>query len=1508
MSGGVFSKLGNWFEEDGVIGHLLRIADEQERTLLWEGVLTDELGVDCWVQTDSGRIAEQYKTRHDGTWSIGDLARTKQRADGTPSHSVLSYASTQLQRTDGGGATAYRFVTTKPAPDLEIAIEAAQRTADPAQWLNGTTDHQRLRVQLMEGLRLLPDEAESIMRAHDLVRRMRVQVIDRQTLRDYNQTIARTLSPTAPDLLVESVRSLARMSLGREMTSELVRRHLAEAGVALIDQIGRQRAGDVLDAAAGAFTRSTTGVRQLSLIERPEADAAVAAVTASDRARTVIIHGPAGAGKTEVLLQLVTKLRAAHVPTLVMRADEADRPPLAPDPVRALSRYAGGKRACLVIDQLDQVVLAGDRAQHLIKPLAEWIVLARALEITVVVGCRTIDVEQDTHLRRVLCPDDADRFRKIPIGDLSETQATTILSEAGIPVETIHPDLVPLTRRPLVLHLLTQLVSHGGTYAPARTILDLVVRWWDHLRKPNDEAADAVLNAMAAAVERDGKLSIARLHLPHPSVIDALLASGVLIDEGRGVIRPFHQVVVDVWLARQWSAVTTFSDLQQRIGERRDQTLHHARRLRLSVQLFASRGERGAALCADIIRSPEVRPLLKRALLLGIAVIDQPDDDWKALVIRWLEDSAVRDIVISTVVYQRVAWMDALGPWLLRAWNSATPEQRQQLLRLLAGIGSTRGDLVASCLQAWSQSDPTVLSQAELVFWHDPSADSDRLFDLRLQFYIESRHQRDHFLKWGDLFSGNPSRAARLFAYHLERATDDDLLQRNPDWFHGWPAAIPAPVFTLGVSLWDKVRDRWHRLTVRYPWEIRIDRSGRYRDTAVIVHLVDLLSGALAFALDHGQITWATLLAQCPPGNRFIDSWLLLRIGAALDARVTPSMVLKEAIRWFMGDAALGQLGIGMAYESSRFAEAFLKNISASLDDCLHQELEQWLVEYPERLAAITTTPEVDAVEELKRTTAIGYRLLNQLDRSRCSSATLALHASLTERFGGIEPPDEDAFTTRGGWVRSDITDDRAMEMTCAEWVEALRSATSTGDWRPSPTDDDSLLSSDLTTRLRQLQYIVPHHPRRFLEGLPLVMAAIPPLPGEVLTTVVDGIVRKTPPDRPPPRGPWEPLDDASVAGVFALPRILNDRRMALTLTDVVRNRSEYPWSDDIIARLTTLGTGASAPGMKHSDQWGLITYRLNEPACRAVDALANIAHDQEKRRAALLDLAESLVGHEDAGRRASAAMLALHSRSVDVPRAFALVLRVAKDPQLAAEDDIGKALLFIIQSEDALPEQKNTSLAILLGLIGDDERLARHGGHAALLLRAWEVITPEVLTHELSRSPKARQAAATTLANGLQVEKAPDVWMRDLAVSFANDDDEGVGDAILRAFDGDSEHLLQIPDFFTAMVRSKATRRDPQDMLKLCCTSGDIVTIADDVLHLAEGLTTVQVTAEEHWQLAATLDVAVNALQALVARAEQVGNSAVRSRALDAWDRLIEREELVAQNKLNAATDFSVG
>jgi hypothetical protein len=1237
MNGGIFDKLGNWFEEDGVIWHLLLIADEQEQTLLWEGNLEDSLGVDCWIRRNTQRIAEQYKTKSTGPWSIADLAHRRKRANGSVSNCVFSYARTQLQRTTDA-ATEYIFVTDNKVPDLEKAIESALETIDPTQWLHEDIKTLEMRSQLIAGLGFDADASDDLIKAHQLVRRMRVQLIDHQTLRERNDAFARALCST-PERLLEHLRQLARTSVSHEVNTELIRDSLTRAGIKLHYQIEHQHLAVEIDAAFTDFQQSTNRVRHLALIQRPEAGIAVSAALAPDHARTIIIHGPAGVGKTEIVLQIAEKLRAAHIPTLVLRADEADRPPIGPDPVRALSRYAGGQRACLVIDQVDQVVLAGERAQHLLKPLMQWVALARILNVAVIVGCRAIDVDQDTHLKRMLAPDDSHRVKKIEIKDLTEAQATDVLSQSGIPVDTIHSELLPLIRRPLVLHLLTQLATKGGNYTRARTILDLVDSWWGHLRKPNGLESDAILTSVATAVENDGKLSVDRLRLPHPTVIDALVESGVLICEQKRLIRPFHQVLVDVWLARQWSEVPTFTELLQHIGDRSDQSLHHARRLRLAVQLFASRGNKGAKLCNAIMRSDQFRPLLKRSLLLGVATIDMPDDDWVDQITEWLQDETLQDVVRETVVYQRLPWMDKLHDWLKDAWKMANDQRRSRLLALLAAVSRSRGDFVVDCLMLWSQHNLDVLTQADFVFWHDPSEDSEKLFELRLRYLAETQHRHAHHLQWTTLLAQHPERSMRLLAYHLNHENNEALIKSPPDWFRGWPKELPQDLYLTGLNTWRLLKPHWLKLSVENPWNIHVGNKEPFRHPSVAACLVDILSNVLAHALQNGEIVWSALLSELPLETRFIDQWLLLRLGAALDITQVPDMVLYDTALWFMNNPNLCELAIGMVRINTQFAEQFIATIAPGLNDETHQQLVDWTASYADKKGIITTSAKDDISTERNEATIIGYRLLSHTDQTRWAEATKTLYASFVKEFGPVLPQDIQGIHSRTGWVRSDISDTTALQMTCAEWVDKLRSASPTREWHDSIKEENSILSGDLETRLRQFRYIVPHHPRRFYDGLQLFIDATPPLPREVIRTIIDGIVREQKPDRPPPQGDWEALSDDSVAAVFAIPIIKEDKKLVSTLSDVVRNRSRYPWSKEIIDHLITVATGETVAGIRQQENEGLINYRIHEQACRAIDALANFAHDHETVRAPLLDLADSLIHHEDPGRRASAGM-----------------------------------------------------------------------------------------------------------------------------------------------------------------------------------------------------------------------------------------------------------------------------
>ncbi len=1509
MSGGIFDKLGNWYEEDGVIWHLLLVADEQEQSLLWEGSLQDGLGVDCWITRGRERIAIQYKTKSTEPWTMADLKKQRQLKNGTKSRSVLAYARVQLTRSDEKVAGEFRFSSNESAPSLTAVIATAHAVESPAQWAATDGKVGGFIAQVFDGFGLNPNRPEDVVEAYGLVRRMRAQVVDHRTLQEQIRVLATALS-SAPDLLISSLLALARSSLSTTLTTEMVRHHLAVSHVPLLARVSNDRMGVVLDATVAAFLQSVGAVRLLTSISRPESEVVANAARDTERAQTIIVHGPAGVGKTEVILQTISRLKDAKIPLLVMRAEEAASWTSSSDPVRSLRAYAGEYRACLIIDQLDQLTLAGERAQHHLIPIMMWIQLARALNIVVIVGCRTIDVDHDTQLRRVLCPDSADRYLKVPIGVLTESQATAVLSEIGIAITTLHPDLVPLTRRPIVLHLLAQLVRRGGNYSRTRTILDLVVRWWERLREPHGSVADQIMDTLVNGVERTGLLSLDRLRLQPSSVVDALITSGVLFVDGRDQVRPFHQVLVDVWLARQWSEVQSFADLRARLGSRQEQSLHHARRLRLAVLLFANLGRQGSALCNDILRSGDIRPMLKRSMLLGIAAIDAPDPSWVRQIVGWLEEPQYQGVVFAMVIYNRVAWMDALQPWITQAWPTARPEVRNSLLRLLAAVGRSRGDLVAACLGAWLQNDPTVLTQADIVFLQDPSEDSESLFELRVKHYADGKHLRDHYIKWEKLLEANAMRALRLLSHHIDLAENEELIERSPpDWLHGWPENLPHSIRITGLQTWRLLRARWARFDVEHLWQIHRTVHGSKRSDAVIVVVVDILSQVLAHALGTAEITWENLVSELPEAHRPLDDWLLLRVGAALDADAAPSGVLSAAAAWFLADPSLSRLGVGQNFVNSKYARLFLRAICPRLDDTMHHALERWVAAYPTHPGSLPTSPNPPTTEDLDAANEICFRLLASMDQRRWSSTTTELFAALTLRFGNKKPRDEDGIQFRGGWVRSDIDDSTALSLTVPEWIDKLMNAASPAVRTFPEGPEHIVLAGDVGTRIGQLRYIVPKNPNKFMDGMERFLASVPPLPEAVLEAVIDGLIKITPPDRPPPRGSWEPLDDASVEKILLIPRILASEKLAPALIEAARLRPKHEWSEAVVKRLEDLARGKAVPGISLKEDDELINYRLNERACRAVEALGGLASQHESLRPRCLNIAGDLTAHEDIGRRASAGMLAIRARSADPHRAYTLLLTVAMDDQVAAEDDIGHSLLVLARATEAMADQRSRAIEALLALIGRDDRISRRGGRSALILRAWDQITEDRLLVALNISESAREAAASTLADGLVEDKFPAVWMRELAIKFANDASAAVGEAMVRMFRNKSDHLLDIPGFFPRMAMSAAARNDPHDMLEVCCKSGDIVSISAEVLTMVNHIIALNPqTPKEKWRRESNAELAVNALLALAAKAEQVNDTMVRGRALDAWDALIESQDPSAQNMLNSTTDFSIG
>src|SRR4051812_38110615 len=114
--GGYADKLGNRYEGRWVARQMLRVLNEDLRSVTVEAIGDDEHGVDLWVErVDVGRQAQQCKLRNasDDKWTIADLAR----------YGVLSAMRLQLDRHP---SNQFAFVTAIPSTLVHDLTESAR--------------------------------------------------------------------------------------------------------------------------------------------------------------------------------------------------------------------------------------------------------------------------------------------------------------------------------------------------------------------------------------------------------------------------------------------------------------------------------------------------------------------------------------------------------------------------------------------------------------------------------------------------------------------------------------------------------------------------------------------------------------------------------------------------------------------------------------------------------------------------------------------------------------------------------------------------------------------------------------------------------------------------------------------------------------------------------------------------------------------------------------------------------------------------------------------------------------------------------------------------------------------------------------------------------------------------------------------------------------------------------------------------------------------------------------
>jgi hypothetical protein len=736
--GGAASKYGHRYEDRWTADCAMRVLSGEACAIELEGP-NAEIGFEFSLATRAGDEFHQVKRQRsgEGRWTLAALAEAR----------VLQNFRERLSSPEAICV----FASAHAAHPLDELIDEALKARTWPAFKRALASRLSLKGAFEELCRRW--EAEGAW-SWEALRRVQVATSDERRLARQLTLQAQVLmdgpSDQAPAILIEILRD----RVDQRLEAEDLWQALAGHGFTPKARDGELPRAEV-DRLNARFrrTRQSTLIGG-ELIPRRETDALERAL---EEERIVFLHGEAGSGKSDVLLELCDRFAAAGVPHLALRLDRQDPAVSAQQlgeglgldgsPAAVLAQACPpGASACLIIDQLDALSTTSGRNPRFFEAVAETIDLALARPgLRVVLACRSFDATNDSRLRRLAVTGGGKDPTEIEVGLLEPEVVDAALERLGIEASGLDGEVRRILRVPIHLSLLAE-VSASGRLAGVRlrNLHDLHEAYWSAKAAEVDEARGGrsswteVLDRLVDQMSADQALAAPAATLdPWPHDREAMISAGVLVeDEGR--LAFFHETFFDYAFARR--LVGRGESLEQLLSV--DQFLF--RRSQVRQVLDYSRRSSPVLYRRDLaflLGGEEVRFHLKDLAVAWLAGVEAPtEEEWRLLepalgdpdhplhsrawttvcapawfhlldssgrIERWLGEEERREkalLSLTAVAGEQPARVDAL----LRPYLDASDEWRRQISGLLgrANLGSRElVDLQLSLIASGSAGD-----------------------------------------------------------------------------------------------------------------------------------------------------------------------------------------------------------------------------------------------------------------------------------------------------------------------------------------------------------------------------------------------------------------------------------------------------------------------------------------------------------------------------------------------------------------------------------------------------------------------------------------------------------------------------------------------------------------------------------------------------------------------------------------------------------------------------------
>ncbi|MGZ0166939.1 MAG: hypothetical protein ACKVII_23695 [Planctomycetales bacterium] len=1289
---GYADKLGNRYEGRWVARQLLLLLNEQVRSVTLESVGDDEAGVDLWIErNDGGRKAQQCKAENGSKrhWSLADLK----------SRGVLGHLRSQLER---DSRFEFTLVSGSPAPHLRDLSRSAKDSTGNAesfyrdQIQAGSNDRQAAFSEWCSRLELQEPDAEDRAVAFDLLRRSGFhQFVDTRESREDLKFMARQAVVGDADAVIALIADYAADNLRKPISVSGISQHLRNSGFELRQLFADERIGPRIHELQEDFDDSIrphlAGNR---LIERPEVDEVLKLLENAELPAAIVLHGSAGHGKSGVLYQLTVKLREQGTPFLALRLDRK-HPEGSPrqygkeiglpeSPVNCLAAVSGGNRAVLILDQLDALRWTSSHATEGLEVCKGLLREVRSMQllgdrVSIVLCCRTFDLEHDPQIRQWLKPTKNFAVEKVAVKELPEASVREFVGSFDVNFDRMTARRRTLLQSVQNLAIWAEVVHSEETSPEFDSGTDLMRAFWKNRRREIEKAGfgtaerDELINRLVDFMESHATLSAPIRLIESEEGLATELQTLNVIHTSKRTVSFCHQSYLDFLIADRVvdKLASGSAAVVEWLGDRRQQSLFRREQLRQLLFLLAEDDpERLSATLERLLNSNSVRFHIKQLAIEAIGQL-KPTSALADFVIRLTDSEDWRKHIIHDVLNGNVDWIRAfhdcgrLFDWLLSSKESF----ENSAVWLLISVAESLPSLLSEALAATRPEDKQELLRGVLRY-SKPQFESDDVFEFRLQCLTGDTDPP--YISWKVVAGDRPDRALQLVAafldncpsgrrakragHRLDMDGSDDLkaMTRAARRCPKLAVRLLTPILTAVAST---------KIAERRAWKNRSNTESlaEYPKTRYPKVLLRLMAAAVK-SLGRSSPQRFEKLSNRLSGisSRMIQA-MLVHGWAAM-----PDTSADDAINWLLSDTR--RLNCGSAKKKPKWcaAASLAERMSPHCSEKLFRRLEQTIFRYrdPEELRR--------AAYWLKRTRE-GYFhngffaaqrfLLPALGEARRSQEVTSRLGVLLEKFGD----NAEAWFVRERWpagfVGSTLNTKNLNKISDQQWLRVIanrelpRHAES---WRQRHGSTGGPIESSIEMFSRDFGLAAKRDPERF--GL-LALRFPPDAPPDYLSEVLRALQQTKPGNEVPEeqRETWRSASQECVERVLDDVPLPDDSDTRRNFCRLVRDRDDIRPSERVINQLIELTQHPEPEGLaiecdESASEVGI--EELQQKAINCVRSLAAIAissllYDHREMFARFRPALERLLSDEHPVVRAAMVQVCLPVWNIDRPLAI---------------------------------------------------------------------------------------------------------------------------------------------------------------------------------------------------------------------------------------------------------------